>query len=185
MKLIRSISYALFNLLLLAGLGCDPPAGPDGPGRLNGSFETPTCALYAPERIDILPLTEFKDGKQGGEPRLEVYVSLLDSAGSQIKFPVKCRFELYEQVKRSAKPKGKRVAIWPQTNAGEPNEPPSHWFDLEDLSENSLAWHDFVRAYRFTLPFRPQPAVSYILEVTCLRHDARRLTAEVALGPKQ
>jgi len=114
-----------------------------------------------------------------------VYVSLLDSAGSQIKFPVKFRFELYEQVKRSAEPRGRRVAIWPQTNTAEPNEPRSHWFDLEDPSKNNLAWHDFMRAYRFTLPFKPQPAVGYILEVTCLRHDERRLSAEIPLCPKE
>jgi len=165
-------------LLLLAGLGCEPPVQQNLPG---GGNEAPACVFYGPARIDILPLTEFKNADGGGEARLEAYISLLDSAGSQIKFPVKLRFELYEYVPRSAEPKGTRVAIWPKINTAEPNEPINHWFDLCDPARNNFFWRDFIRAYQFTQPFRPQPAARYILEATCLTNDGRRLIAKATL----
>jgi hypothetical protein len=180
MRTITPISYALFALLLLAGFGCELPAQREPQGGGYDGNKAPACVFYAPEKIDILPLTEFKDAA-GGETRLEAYVSLLDSAGSQIKFPGKVRFELYEHVQRSAEPKGRRVAIWPEINTTEPNEPRSHWFDLGDPARNDLFWRDFIRAYQFTLPCGPQPAASYILEATCLTNDGRRLIAETSL----
>lgn len=181
MRTITRISYALFTLLLLAGLGCELPPPRDSLGGGYDANEASACVFYGPKRIDILPLTEFKGADGGGEARLEAYVSLLDSAGSQIKFPVKLRFELYEHVRRSAEPKGRRIAIWPEINTAEPNEPTSHWFDLSDPARNNLFWRDFIRAYQFTLPFKPQPATSCILEATCLTNDGRRLIAEVSL----
>lgn len=181
MRRITATSYALFTLIFIAALGCDSPVQREPLGGGHDGYETPACVFYAPEKIDILPLTEFKDADGGGESQLDAYVSLLDSAGCQIKFPVKFRFELYEQVQRSAEPKGRRVGIWPEINTPDPNEPRSHWFDLGDPARNHIFWQDFVRAYQFSLPFRPQPAASYILEATCLTSDGRRLTAEVSL----
>lgn len=178
-----SISCASIIALLLAAVGCEPSIerGPGGPG--DDGYVEPACVYYAPERIDILPLTELKGADEAGEGRLDAYVSLVDSAGSQIKFPVKFRFELYEQVQRSPEPKGKRAKIWPPANAADPNESVGRWFDLDDPAENNRFWRDFVRAYHFSLPFTPQPQASYILEITCLTHHGRRLKAEVPISP--
>jgi len=180
MKIIAPISHALFILLLLLQPGCEP-ARPREPMPTAGNDpNSPLCVYYAPEKIDILPLTGFK-GNSGGEAQLDVYISLLDSAGSQIKFPARFRFELYYHVQRSAEPKGERVGIWPGSEIADPNEPIIHWFDLSDPAGNNRYWRDFVRAYQFTLPFRPESGKTYILEATCLSHDGRRLTAEAAL----
>jgi len=181
MKVIAPISQLLFIFLVVFQPGCEPPAPREPLPTAGNDSNTPLCVYYAPEKIDILPLTGFK-GDSGGEPELDAYVSLLDSAGSQIKFPAKFRFELYDHVLRSAEPKGKRVRIWPDSEIADPNEPRIHWFDLADPAQNNRHWRDFVRAYQFTLPFRPESGKSYILEATCLTYNGRRLTAEMALG---
>ncbi len=180
MKIAAAISHVLFILLVLIQPGCEPAAPREPMPTAGNDSNTPFCVYYAPEKIDIMPLTGFK-GNSGGEPQLHVYVSLLDSAGSQIKFPAKFRFELYYHVQRSAKPKGERVGIWPDNKMADPNEPKIHWFDLADPAQNNRYWRDFVRAYQFALPFRPEPGKTYILEATCLTHDRRRLTAKVSL----
>jgi hypothetical protein len=181
MKIIASVSPALLILLVLIESGCEPLDSREPLPRPGNDSNTPFCVYYAPEKIDIMPLTGFK-GNNGSEPQLDVYVSLLDSAGSQIKFPVKFRFELYDQVRRSPEPKGKRVGIWPQEEEmADPNDPEIHWFDLADPAQNNRYWRDFVRAYQFTLPFRPEPGRSYILEATCLACQNKHLTAQVAL----
>ncbi len=141
---------------------------------------TPFCVYYAPEKIDVMPLTGFK--VSNGDPQLDVYVSLIDSVGSQIKFPSKFRFELYDQVQRSPEPKGKRVGIWPQEEGiADPNGPEIRWFDLVDPAVNNHYWRDFLRAYQFTFSFRPEPDKSYILEATCLTYQNKRLTAQLHL----
>jgi len=182
MKIAASISHVLFILLVLLQPGCEPAAPREPLPTAGNDSNTPLCVHYAPEKIDIMPLTGFT-GNSGGEPQLDVYVSLLDSAGSQIKFPARFRFELYYHVQRSAERKGERVGMWPDNEMPDPNEPIIHWFDIADPAQNNRywRWRDFVRAYQFTLPFRPEPGKAYILEATCLPHDGRRLTAEIAL----
>ena len=127
----------------------------------------PVCTQYAPVKIDIMPLTEFVR-HEGAEPKIALYVSLLDSFGSQIKSPAMFRFELYQRVRRSAEPKGSRTIIWPDA-------------DLSDPAANNRHWRDFLRAYQFDLPFDPAEGQEYVLEVTCLTPDAKRISAKCSL----
>ncbi|MBN2270837.1 MAG: hypothetical protein JXN61_09500 [Sedimentisphaerales bacterium] len=181
MRIIASLLHASFILLVLIESGCEPSGSRQPLPKQGNDSNTPFCVYYAPAKIDIMPLTEFKVSNGGG-PQLDVYISLLDSAGSQIKFPVKLRFELYDQVRRSPEPKGRRVGIWPQEEqTAEPNNLETHWFDLANPAANNRHWRDFVRAYQFSLPFRPEPGGSYILEATCLTAQNRRLTAQLSL----
>jgi len=182
MRIIASLLHASFILLVLIQPGCEPLDSRERLPMPGNDSNTQFCVYYAPEKIDIMPLTGFKVSN-GGEPQLDVYVSLLDSAGSQIKFPVKFRFALYDQVQRSPEPKGKTVGMWPQQEKemADPNDPEIHWFGLADPAQNNHYWRDFVRAYQFTLPFRPESGRSYILEATCLTGQNKRLTAELSL----
>jgi hypothetical protein len=93
---------------------------------------------------------------------------LLDSFGSQIKSPGIFRFELYQRALRSAKPKGKRVEIWED-------------IDLTEPAINHEYWRGFLMAYEFDLPFELDVNQSYILQVTCLCPNGRRLSDEFAL----
>ena len=54
-------------------------------------------------------------------------------------------------------------------------------FDLSEPAANNRNWRDFLRAYEFNLPFEPPPDRSYILEVTCLTPNGKRLAAECPL----
>ena len=174
MKTAGVTTQIFFFILLLVEAGCEPPQV--GPGRtgpppiaVNDCNEVSTYARYAPVKIDIVPLTEFTGVSDAGEePKIKVYVSLLDSFGSQIKSPGIFRFELYERVPRSAEPKGRRIAIWPD-------------IDLTDVVENNHYWRDFLRAYEFNFDFEPESDQSYVLQVTCLCPNGKRLSAEFAL----
>ena len=94
-----------------------------------------------------------------------LYVSLLDTFGSQIKWPGIFRFELYQHVQRSAKRKGKRLHIWPDA-------------DLTDLATNSRYWRGFLRAYELTLPLDQSNSKSHILQVTYFCPTGKLLTDE-------
>ncbi len=175
MRVIGALPLFCLVAVLVAQAGCVPPEGTALPqtNRSNAEMTRP-CACYAPARVDILPLTEFAEQDSGPEQGIRAYVSLLDASGCQMKAPGKFRFELYQYLPRSAEPKGKRLKIWPD-------------FDLSEPASNNLYWRDFLRAYEFSpsdLPFEPGPS-DYILEVTCLTLDARRLTAEYLLRPDQ
>ncbi len=126
------------------------------------------CIRYAPAKIDITPLTEFVPADNTQRPRIKLYVSLLDSFGCQIKSPGRFRFELYEHVQRSAEPKGKRLAMWPE-------------LDLTDPTTNNKFWRDFLRAYEFTLPLEQFTGESRILEVTFFCPSGRRISSEFTL----
>jgi len=168
MKVVGLIGWVFLFVLLLAA-GCEPMSrGVGASGRRDSAFIY--THHYAAEKIDIMPLTEFVGvGDAEGTFRLNVYVSLLDSFGSQVKGPAIFRFELYEKVPRSGEPKGGRVVIWPD-------------IDLTDRSENNNYWRDFLRAYEFNLDFGPGSEKSYILQVTCLCPNERRLSAEFEVG---
>ncbi len=134
---------------------------------------------FAPAKVNILPLSEISNpsarsgtAKSGTEPgtMLDVYVTLLDGFGSQVKAPGVLRFELYEYVTRTAEPKGRRITLWPD-------------FDLTGPVENNKYWRDFLRAYEFELDVRADPAKTYILEATCLCPDGRRLSGDYTLKP--
>ena len=181
MKLIAAISQPLVIALVLLAAGCEPVTLHDPLPSADNASGLSICVSYAPSKIDILPLTELKAAHSGAVPELIVYVSLLDSFGSQIKSPGKLRFELYEQRQRSAEPKGRRVEIWPDIDFSDPNVGNGHWFDLSEPAENNRKWRDFIRAYEFALPLKTAAENSYILEATCLIPSGRRLTAQVSL----
>jgi len=124
---------------------------------------------FTPVKIGILPLTELSDpsgASQGG--KLSVFVTLLDAFGSQMKAPGVLRFELYEYIPRSAQSKGSRLTLWPD-------------IDLTGPAQNNRYWRDFLRAYEFVLDTEAGRDKTYILEVTCLCPDGRRLWAEYVL----
>lgn len=158
----------LCYVLILAG--CQPAARPPyipAPAKKEldlSSFYT----RYAPTKIDILPLTELVASGSVQRTRLNLYVSLLDAFGSQIKSPGIFRIELYEHVQRSADPKGKRIAIWQD-------------IDLTDPVTNNDYWNDFLRTYRFDLPLEQAGNQNYILQVTCLCPNGSRLISHFTL----
>ena len=168
------IVYIFFFAILIVQTGCEKPRV--GPNRIETSPKTVSDCneafayiSYSPVKIDIVPLTEYTTATGSGEgPKIEVYVSLLDSYGSQIKSPGTFRFELYERVPRSAEPKGKRIILWPD-------------FDLTDVAENDNHWRDFLRAYEFSLHFDSEGNQSHILQVTCLCPNGKRLLTEFTL----
>jgi hypothetical protein len=167
MKVFSVIAQIFVFVLLLIEAGCEPKATelpPPGDKRSN------LLSAYAPVKIDIMPLTNFiSAGDASGIPKINVYVSLLDSFGCQKKSPGVFRFELYEHVERSADEKGRRIFIWPDK-------------DLTDAVENNNHWRDFLRAYEFNLEdFEPQRGRSYVLQATCMCPSSRRLSAEFAI----
>ncbi len=151
--------FAVMSLLFLAGTGCQP-------AELSPKTDIASNKLsaFGPVKLNIMPLTEFTDGKK----QIKVYVSLLDSFDCQVKAPAVFRFELYSKVPRSAEPKGQRIILWPD-------------IDLTDAAKNNEHWKDFLRAYEFNLPFQPESGKSYILQVTSLCASGRRLSAEFTL----
>ena len=169
MKVIGAIAQIF--LLVLVNVGCESvPVAAEPPSKTNNAFnEVSVYTCYTPVKLDIMPLSEFIRVNDDQErSKINVYVSLLDSFDCQIKTPGIFRFELYERVQRSAEPKGKRIAIWPD-------------IDLIDPVENNEHWRDFLRAYEFNLDFEPQGSRSYILQVTCLCPSDKRLSAEFGL----
>lgn len=167
--------------LLVCG-GCEsaataPPPSPTQPIDGNDTVATPRPSAVVPPRgfaatrIEVLPLTELAPLPSSSEgTQLNVYVSLLDAFGSQIKAPGTLRLELYEYVQRSAEPKGQRIAIWPD-------------IDLTDPAENHRYWQDFLRAYAFELAAEAPRDRTYILEATCMSPGGRRLSADFTLKP--
>jgi hypothetical protein len=156
----------LMFLLLLCGAGCEPEN--TKPSLKTGTISN-QLSEYGPVKVDIMPLTEFASSAGSEKPsKIKVYVSLLDAFDSQIKTPAIFRFELYDRVLHSADPKGKRIIIWPD-------------IDLIGAAENNDYWRDFLRAYEFNLPFEPKTGNSYILQVTALCPNGKRLSDDFAL----
>jgi hypothetical protein len=146
--------------------GCDG-AGGAGPRWPRGASDPLSAYMpYTPARADITPLTDFVTAAGADKAsQLKVYVSLLDSFNCQIKSPGAFRFELYEHVERSGSPKGKRIVLWPD-------------FDLTDSAANNSYWRDFLRAYEFHLDLEPRSDRAYVLQVTCLCPNGKRLSDE-------
>ena len=167
----RLSSVVCLLAMLLVGTGCQWPLLPPGLSAKtdNDLNKLSVYTRYAPAKINIMPLTEFIGPGNAQQPNINLYVSLLDSFGSQIKSPCVFRFELYQRVQRSAEPKGKRIIMTD--------------IDLTEPAANNEYWRDFLRAYEFNLPFESAADRSYILQVTCLCPNARRLSAEFALKP--
>ena len=53
--------------------------------------------------------------------------------------------------------------------------------DLTGPAENHRYWRDFLRAYEFELDAQVGRDKTYILEVTCLCPDGKRLSCEYTL----
>ena len=170
MRAIAGVLQVFFVIFLLVCAGCQSPfKNPEITAKTDNDFNKLSIYThYAPTKINITPLTEFIRTDVGRQANIRLYVSLLDSFGSQIKSPCVFRFELYQRVQRSAEPKGKREIIWPD-------------IDLTNTAGNNEYWRDFLRAYEFNLPFEPTTNQSYILQVTCLCPSGKRLSAEFGL----
>lgn len=172
MKVIFVTVSVFCVILLLAGSGCQPSPSPSSPlsQTPSASEKLTVYRSYSPTKIQILPLTEFATDKETEETKLKVYVSLLDSFGSQKKSPGVFRFELYPHTLRSAERKGRRIKIWPDIN-------------LTNAAENNKYWKDFLRTYKFSLDFEPAGNQTYILQVTCLCPNGKRLLDEYEVKP--
>lgn len=173
---IEKIVFALKIILccsFAAIAGCQPTPPEQTTQNQKLKTEPQACihSSYAPDKIEIMPLTEMTiDSRQNAV--IKVYVSLLDSFNCQKKWPGIFRFELYQRVLRSAEPKGKRLFI-------------SRDFDLTEATVNNSFWLDFLRAYEFNLEFEPAANQDYILQATCLSPDNKRLSTESILKPQQ
>jgi hypothetical protein len=167
---IIRIFLILSPIFLLLHIGCEKKLKlTDISNQSNKLEKLSVYTQYSPAEIDILPLTEFVNVGDAQQSQINLYVSLLDSFGSEIKSPCVFRFELYEKVQRSAEPKGRRIVIWPD-------------IDLTELAKNNQFWRNFLRAYEFDLPFGPAGGQTYILEVTCLCPTGKRLTSDFTLS---
>jgi hypothetical protein len=170
MRILTTVSILLVSFL--AAAGCEPHEQGAASARRSesSSGEVSVYGGYTPVKVDILPLTGLLGGGEKVKTSaIKVYVGLLDGFDCQIKSPAVFRFELYKKVERSAEPKGQRLNIWPD-------------IDLTEPSKNNEYWRDFLRAYEFILDFEARGRPSYILQVTCLCPDGKRLSAEFALG---
>jgi hypothetical protein len=179
MRCLGGFTVFLFCLVVFSGCAQPQARAPRAEDR-EQKAEAPAVSVstgFAPAKVNILPLSEISNPaarpgapKSGAEPEttLDVYITLLDAFGSQVKAPGVLRFELYEYVTRSAEPKGQRITLWPD-------------FDLTGPVENNKYWRDFLRAYEFELDIRADPTKTYILEATCLCPDGRRLSGDYTL----
>lgn len=169
--------YLLGLFFLIAG-GCQNGEESSKVHQLNvsGTQGVSVYADYLPVKVEILPLTEVVSDTNSitGAVKIKAYVSLLDSYESQIKAPVVLRFEMYDYVRLSANPKGRRVMIWPDVN-------------LNDSGVNNRYWRDFLRAYEVILnmddAFSKQKI--YVFEVTCTTAGGRRLSKDYVFGGKK
>jgi hypothetical protein len=159
-------------MFVLGQSGCEQATGvAELPAKVDTRPVFGAYADYTPDKIHITPLTEFLSvGDAKGDSKIVVYVSLLDSFGSQVKSPGVFRFELYEYAQRSAEPKGRRVVIWSD-------------IDVTGASDNNKYWHDFLRAYQFSLPLTLPSDQNYVLQVTFLSVSGKRLSDELTLKP--
>ena len=95
----------LFALFLLAP-GCSLPSrNLDITEQTSNDLDILSLYIrYAPIKTDIMPLTEFTHGGDTKQAHINLYISLVDSFGSQIKSPGVFRFELYEYVLDNLQP---------------------------------------------------------------------------------
>ena len=170
MKQLRIIFRVLLLIFFSIFAGCEQPkTHMEIPPNTDISIDMLSIyTSYVPVKIDIMPLTEFVSPDNTQRNTINIYVSLLDPFGSQIKSPGMFRFELYEYKQRSSEPKGKRAVIWPDV-------------DLTDPAKNNDYWRDFLRAYEFSLPCEQTGNQDYILQVTSLCPNGKRLSSEFTL----
>jgi len=165
-KLAR-LCWVVLAFIGLVGLGCEPTVSVNKPlpsAAEVGCDETVLYKGFRPVEIDITPLSEYIFPRDiEAKAHVNIFVTVLDAFGSQIKAPGVFRFELYEYVPRSAEQKGKRIVIWDD-------------IDLTDAVENNKYWSDYLRAYKFYLDLDQPTNRTYILQVTCICPGGRRLS---------
>jgi hypothetical protein len=155
-------------ILIFHALGCEKPRTVITKPQINDNAENIDAMAvyrqYHPEKIKITPLTSLIKTNEDGI-KLRVYVNMLDSIGLQVRSPAIFRFELYQHIQRTGTSKGKRVAIWPDINV-----------NLDE--ENQKYWKDFLRSYEFILPFPYPTDTKYVLLLTCITPDSKRIYTE-------
>lgn len=168
MKKNSFTSYLISAILLLNVLGCEKPRTVITKSQLDDTTENNKAMViysqYHPENIKISPLTSIVK-TNGNNINLRVYVNMLDSIGLQVRSPAIFRFELYQNLQRTSDTKGKRIAIWPD-------------IDINLDKENQEYWKDFLRSYEFTLPFPYPTDAKYVLLLTCITPDGKRIYTE-------
>ena len=154
--MLKRLLPAFIFVFSIGLCGCGQSAV--GPGN--------TKCGFAADDVDIIGLTSIKQStEKPNTSTISAYVNLLDAFDSSFKFPGTFRFELYQFVPRSSQPKGKRIIIWDD-------------YDLKYAAANNRYWNDFLRAYHFELDFESNSLEkgAYVLQVTCLTAEGRRLT---------
>ncbi|MCP4453526.1 MAG: hypothetical protein GY809_18860 [Planctomycetes bacterium] len=152
------------GLLLWSGCTLDGPGSHEPNAPVVRTIKIPT-RVFAPNRVNIIPLTRFVQSKKPAElDYIRVYAELLDDYQSQIKSPGTFRFELYNRALRSVDPLGTRIEIWKD-------------IALTDLKQNNRYWREFLRTYEFRLDLPHILQGHFILQVTFSTPEGKRLTS--------
>jgi hypothetical protein len=154
---------------LLITTGCEPLENKQSVGSLDTDR---IYDDYKPMKVSFLPLTAIKTAQeQYIIESISAFVALHDLENSAVKSPGIFRFELYQYLVRSGEPKGKRIHIWPD-------------IDLNDFNKNNEYWRDYLRAYEFKLDLDATAYKNYILELTCITPNGKRLINQYQLTKK-
>ncbi len=160
----KALTGITLGLLLCTGCAMDSPDGQEPNNPVERSPQMPT-RLFAPNQVNIIPLTRFVKSKKPAElDYIRVYAELLDDYQSQIKSPGTFRFELYNRALRSVDPMGTRIEIWKD-------------IALTDLKQNDRYWREFLRTYEFRLNLQHVLQGHFILQVTFSTLEGKRLTS--------
>ena len=166
-EIIRKPAACFIGLFLAFFFyGCQAEPVPAAPGQAS-------CSGFSAASVHFTGLTEFSEEEEGRQT-IRVFVELRDVFDSKIKAPGTFRFDLYGYVPHSSDPRGKHLQSWPD-------------FELADYQANHFYWRDYLRAYEFLLEVAPPVSRegSYLLEVTCLTPEPKRMSAFYLLQTKQ
>jgi len=173
MKPSKQFFFYICFIIIGFFIGCKILSEQPPPAEYDNADPLSIYTSYAPQKIDILPLTKIlSETSNNKSSNIIVYVSLLDAFNSSIKSPGIFRFELYEYVKRSPQPKGQRVKLCPDR-------------DLLEPTENNTHWRDYFRTYQFNITCNIQKDQSYILQATFITPEQKRLSDEMLLKPTE
>ena len=160
----KALTGITLGVILCTGCAMDSP-GSQEPSHPVGRTQQMPTRLFAPNRVNIIPLTRFVKSKKPAElDYIRVYAELLDDYQSQIKSPGTFRFELYNRALRSVDPMGTRIEIWKD-------------IALNDLKQNNRYWREFLRTYEFRLDLQHVLQGHFILQVTFSTPEGKRLTS--------
>jgi len=159
----------VISVTALLFAGCETQSARPGVTAQDGIGEFEFYDEYQPVKAVFSPLTEIVAAEKEYLPeKITAIVFLRDSAGSQVKAPAVFRFELFKYIPRVSKPKGKRLHIWED-------------IDLNSFSENNRYWRDYLRAYEFNFEYDCAANTRYILELTAMTPEGRRLMSQIEL----